>query len=123
EAGGHLFQTWQEAVEREISANGLEVSDLCMRPKRIPFTFCANSEAEPILDADRRTAGRMVRRQEPIEGAFEVSAERLDGELFRMTVRIMNVTSMNDEDLKSRDEALMRALVSTHTVLGMHDGQ
>jgi hydrogenase maturation protease len=43
--------------------------------------------------------------------------------LFKITARITNTASMNPQDLKSRDGALMRSLVSTHTILGVHGGE
>lgn len=123
EAGGQLFQTWQEAVERDSSANGLGVSQLCVRTKRISFSIAGTHKTEMIRDEVGKTAGAIVREQHSIEGALEVSAERLRDQLFKITARIVNITGMNAEGLGSRDEALMRSFVSTHTVLGLHDGE
>jgi hydrogenase maturation protease len=123
EVTGRLFQTWQEAVERESCAGGLRVSDLCDRTERVSFAFAATLESEPILGGDGRQAGVIVRRQEPVEGAFQVSAQRVDKHLFKITTRIVNETRMNVEDLKWRDKALMRTLVSTHTILAARGGE
>lgn len=123
EAGGRLYQTWQEAVEREVGARGLLVSELCAGTKRFSFHFEAVSETEPIRDSEGVTAGEIVRRQESIDGAIEVFAERLADRLFKITVRVLNLTPMNTNDSKSRDKALMRSLVSTHTVLGIRSGE
>jgi hydrogenase maturation protease len=58
-----------------------------------------------------------------VRGEIEVSAERLDDRLFKITARILNRTEMEGEDFQSRDLGLMRALVSTHTVLGVREGE
>ena len=123
EITGRLFQTWQEAVERESCAGGLRVSDLCDRTERVSFAFAATFESEPILGGDGRQAGVIVRKQEPVEGAFQVSAERVDEHVFKITTRVVNETGMNVEDLKWRDKALMRTLVSTHTILAARGGE
>jgi hydrogenase maturation protease len=123
EAGGRIFQTWQEAVERRAGANSLAVSDLCARPERISFSFAGSRETEPIRDESGKTAGVIVREQQSIQGEIEVSSERLQDQLFRITARITNITGMGDGDSKSREEALMRSFVSTHTVLGLHGGE
>ncbi len=123
EAGDDLYQTWQEAVEREAVANALSVSELCDRTKRVSFGFAAISETAPIRDDQGRTAGAIVRRQDSIEGAFDVSAERLGDSLFKITVRILNTTIMEVGESRNRERALMSALVSTHTVLGVRSGE
>jgi hydrogenase maturation protease len=65
----------------------------------------------------------MARRQQSVEGSIEVSAERLAEGLFKIATRISNLTPMDAEDLKIRDESLMRSLVSTHTILGVRGGE
>jgi len=120
---GQLFQTWQEAVEREAGATGLSPTALTSGMERIPFKFEFARAAEPITNADGALVGEIIRRQESIEGAFEVSAETMGEHLFKITVRIENSTWMKIEDLKSRDKALMRTLISTHTILGAREGE
>lgn len=123
EISGQRFQTWQEVVEREATANELIVSEVCGRPARVSFNFPATGEIETLRDGDGKVAGMMVRRQQSVEGSIEVSAERLVDGLFKITTRISNLTPMDTEDLKIRDEALMRSLVSTHTILGVRGGE
>lgn len=106
-----------------MSANDLIVSDVCGRPVRVSFTFPATRETEPLRNGDGKLGGVMTRRQQTVEGSIEVSAERLDERLFKITTRISNLTPMDAEDLKIRDEALMRSLVSTHTILAVRSGE
>ena len=123
EIGGERFQTWQEAVEREASTRELAMGELCAVPERTPFSFPARHEAQPLRSSEGSLAGVLSRKQQGVRGEIEVSAERLDDQLFKITARVLNGTAMHGEDIKSRDEGLMRALVSTHTVLGVREGE
>jgi hydrogenase maturation protease len=143
EVGGQIYQTWQEAVEREVRAEGFNLDELIAAGgRRQAFTFPSNLETQPLREPGGQTLGVIVRRQQEIEGAIEMRVEdcglRIDKteqwsfnpqspipnpRLFKVTVRILNLTSMLDAQLKSRDDALMRSLVSTHTILTVRDGE
>ena len=122
EVGGQIYQTWQEAVEREVSLPGINLSKLGAEGQRQAFTYPSKQEMEPLREPDGRTVGVLVRRQEFIEGSIEVAAERAGEGLLKLTVRILNLTPLEDAARKSRDEALMRSLVSTHTILAVREG-
>jgi hypothetical protein len=104
----------QEAMERTIDTPRLRLDELVDQCRRTGFAFAAENET----DAD----GVMVRRQQSIEGAIELSANRVD-ELFRVTVRIMNLTAMPAPETKLRDEAATFAFASTHTILSTSAGE
>ncbi len=123
EVGDQSYQTWQEAVEREINLSMLNLSELVSRPQRQTFTFPASRETESLRDVEGQEVGVIVRTQQLIEGAFEVAAERAGDELFKVNVRVLNLTAFEDEKVNNRDEALMRSLVSTHTILSAQDGE
>src|SRR5262249_9731940 len=59
----------------------------------------------------------------PVAGALEISAEQASGDLFKVRVRIENLSLLDDSGRASRDEALRRSLISTHTILSVRDGQ
>jgi hypothetical protein len=65
-------------------------------------------------------------RQEAVAGVVEASASRLPSRggkgLYKLSVRIASVTPLVDPEGMDRDEALLRALVSTHAVLGVREG-
>lgn len=128
EVGGQTFHTWQEATEREVSISNFNLSELVARPKTHPFTFQASHERECLGDASGQAHGVLIRRQQSIEGEIELKAERVgEGEvagdgLFKFTVRVLNVTPFDIRTQPSRDDALMRSCVSTHTVLGARGG-
>ncbi|HEY0407917.1 MAG TPA: hypothetical protein VGC89_19430 [Pyrinomonadaceae bacterium] len=123
EVGGQLYQTWQEATEREVNLSGLKLSQLVGVGERRAFSFPSHEEMEPLPEPGGQIVGIIVRRQQAIEGAIEVAAERVGERLFKVTVRILNLTRLKDAKSRSRDEALMRSFVSTHTILGARGGE
>ncbi len=122
EVGGRIYQTWQEATEREVSLPRLNLKRLAAEGQRQAFAFPSKRLIEPLREPDGLAVGVLVRSQQAIEGAIEVAAERASERLFKVTVRISNLTPLEDAGLKSRDEALMRSFVSTHTILGVREG-
>ncbi len=132
EVDGQLFQTWQEAVEREVNAPDLRLSELSGQPLRLPFTFPAKHERQWLGDANGQIVGAMLRRQEAIAGVLEVQVDELPINqkeeterqgLFKLAVRIFNTTQLENANQKTRDEALMYALASAHTILGVEGGE
>jgi hydrogenase maturation protease len=118
-----LYQTWQEAVDREISPASFKLSEIVTQLQRVAFTFPAEEEIELLRDSSNQVVGVFVRKQQAIEGTIEVSAQRISDWLFKVSIRILNLTQFEDAKTRSRDEALMHTLASTHTVLGVNDGE
>lgn len=56
---------------------------------------------------------------EPLEGELELSASRIDTALYRVTLRVRNTASVNGE---TRDDVLLRSLVSVHSILQVTGG-
>jgi hypothetical protein len=100
----------QEAVEREVNALAVGVEDLLASPRQVSFAF-------PLKPASETCA------QEPINGEIEIGAHRLSEQIFKITTRIMNLTPLANAPHVSRDEALTRSLVSTHTILNARGGE
>ena len=124
EVNGRLFQTWQEAVERDVQLPGISLSETLIQPQRRTFTFPSSREIELLRDeGSGQITGYINRRQQAIEGAIEMATERVGEVAFKITVRILNLTPFEGANQKSRDEALMRSFVSTHTIMGVHDGE
>jgi hydrogenase maturation protease len=120
--GDRLYQSWQEAVEREVDLKEWELETLLRgRPER-DFGFAAQSQQELLTGPDGALIGVVERRQEAIDGIVELSASPLSDGLFKLCVRISNTTLSPDAEHASRDQALMRSLVSTHTLLGVRGG-
>jgi hypothetical protein len=124
EVNGKLFQTWQEACERDVPMPCIKLNETLIKPRRLTFTFPSSHEVEILRDeSSGQIVGRINRRQQAIEGAIEVTAAQVRDEAFKITVRILNLTPFEDATQKSRDEALMRSLVSTHTILRVREGE
>ena len=123
DVGGKIFQTWQEAVEREFSAPGFDVETLAGQTQRLSFSFPPNRALETLRDDGGHVVGVIIRTQQSVEGSLELSAARAGEGIFKITARILNMTALEDAKSKSRDDALMRSLVSTHTILSARDGE
>jgi hypothetical protein len=120
--GDQLYQTWQEAVEREVVLGDTDLERLSAGPRCCPFAFPGRRELEPLHSPNGEIPAILVREQRAVAGAVEVAAERVADGLFKFRVGIRNHTPLEDADRKSRDEALLSALVSTHTILGVRGG-
>jgi hydrogenase maturation protease len=134
EVNGNLFQTWQEAVERDVIMPAIKLSEAVAEAQRLTFEFQTSNGIGPLRDeSSGQIAGIITRKQQTIEGAIEVRVDELtqsssnrrsqETKTFKINVRILNLTPLEDANRKSRDEALMRSLVSTHTILGVRGGE
>lgn len=116
QVGARLLQTWQEAVERLVDLGELELGTLT-RPLRREVAFDGCKSIEPVHE--EQVAGVIVREQQQVLCGVEVVAERAGSGLFKLRVRVENHTPSAG---RNRDDALLRALVSTHTLLGSRGG-
>jgi hydrogenase maturation protease len=78
---------------------------------------------EPVRTADGRIAAAIVRTKDSVTGKVEVVAECIEDGLFKITVRILNITATINPDFSSRDAALMQSLLSAHTILSINEGE
>jgi hypothetical protein len=92
---------WHEAVERDLTLNGT-VGELVGTPRHLPF-------APP----DGVVPGRRV----ALEGQVSLAAERVTADVVRLRVTIVNRTPLAVAADHSRDEIMLRSLVSAHTIL------
>jgi hypothetical protein len=111
--GEELFHSWQEAEEREVALDGLQLKDLLDRLCRQAFTFRGRSWLEPLPESDGKVVGVLAREQQTVEGEIEAAAAAVGEGLFRLTLRVLNRTLLDDASHANRDEVLLRTLVST----------
>jgi hydrogenase maturation protease len=123
EVGGKQYQAWQEAVEREVDLGEINVRRLLARPLHKTFSFPYQRTIQPLRSTGGVIVAIVIRRQEAIEGTIELSATAVEENLIRICVRILNRTELAGAKEGHRDDALMRALVSTHTILEAKDGK
>jgi hypothetical protein len=113
---------WQEAVEREVEFPGdMILAAPLSRLQVCKFSFPARREQELIRGPQGEIQETIIREQEAVAGSVEVSAEQLADELFKVSVRVRNETLFEESLAHDRDDALLRSLVSTHTILGVRE--
>ncbi|WP_327134991.1 hypothetical protein OG311_34825 [Streptomyces sp. NBC_01343] len=131
----------EERVEMTVPVAELEEGEVCL-----PFVRPAREETEPVLGADGREVGRLVRRTERADGVLRLRAEQLDVpyRAFKLTVVVENASDWTPgadtaggagatgrADVAGgadatggaeRDAALPRSLVAAHLLLGLSAG-
>ncbi|MGC5038739.1 hypothetical protein ACPXCS_32445 [Streptomyces sp. DT190] len=109
---GTVHLTFDEAVPREA---GLRAPlDALLRGGRTVTVGAAPGEdTEPLPDG----AGRVVRRREEVRAETTVTAERLPDGLCRLRIRTTH-TGPAPQPRAGREEALRRALIAAHTLVG-----
>jgi hydrogenase maturation protease len=121
--GGKDLQSWQEAKEREVTLGPLRVADLLRAPARELFTFLGSQELESIKDDSGNVEALIVRTSEAVNACVAIRAVKVGGGVFRLSVVLSNLTEVEDSHLLSREDALLRSLLSAHTVLGVSGGE
>jgi hypothetical protein len=125
EASAKPIDAWQEGMERRVELPPAMLGELRAGPQRHEFFFPDTRHEDPLLDADNNVVGVLVRNQQAIEGAIELSAEPVMGveKAWKLRVTITNLGPIPADVRLTRDEAMMRSLVSTHAILIARDGQ
>ncbi len=120
QVGGSQFHTWQEAEERAVELPAVPLGEILDRPRRQVCAFPGRRWHEPLRH-EGAIVGVLVRQQHAIKGVIETQAREIDGGLFRVTLRVLNQTTLDGQP-SSRDAAMLRALVSTHAILHVRQG-
>ena len=121
-SGGTIFQTWQEAEQREATLGETTLGELRDQSRETSFGFEGGRRIDPIREPGRGAVGVIVREQKPVRGAVEASAAEVAEGLFRLTVRVACRSALDGLAEMERDAALLRSLVATHSVLTVRDG-
>lgn len=101
---------WQEGIEQRADADLLQVMQLAVNPYRKQFSLPRSAEA----NADVR------RERFPVDWEIEISAMEVRERVFRLTVRVRNMSRSSPEN---RNDALLHSLASAHAVLCIREGQ
>ena len=116
EVDGKQVQPWQEAVEREVVVPQIRVREL-KSPHKVSFEFSGSRTIEEVKDASGRDVGILIRTQQELNGEIEVSIDKTDRQLLKLAVTVRNLAEFDNGSTGSRDEALMKSFISTHTIL------
>jgi hypothetical protein len=125
-----LSPPWQEAIEREVCVPARNLDELAASSLQWQFAFPTKDETELLRDASGAIAKVIDRKQESVQGVIEIKAERAADRIFKVRVVVKNLTPFEETQLDrvttgeiKRNSALMRSLVSAHTLLGVLNGQ
>ena len=118
------FYTWQEAVEQKIDLGESSVGDLANRPARREFVLEAHRDRQPLCRPDGKFVGMHSFASADASKVWSRRVPRRSQPgVFKVTVKVENHTPADVALSAGRDEALMHGLVSTHTVLGVREGE
>jgi hypothetical protein len=120
---GRELLAWEEAIEREVALDPLRPVDFQRAGLVTPFRFEGGRSIEPVRDRNGRIVAALIRTSHAIDGVVETKAQRLAPDLWKLTVRIENLTSLADSDRTQRAEAQLRAFASTHAILDADGGR
>ncbi len=120
ETNGVIYQTWQEAVERDVDLLTFNLNETNVNHQ---FSFPSKRELEPLRDENDKIVGVFVRSQKEIRGEINVKIAEAQSGLYKLTVLIRNLTEFENAQERSRDDALLHSSVSTHTILSATGGE
>ena len=120
---GRDYQTWQEAIERELRLPVYSLASLNATPVVDAFSFSAEKHVENIRDARGQIAGEIARERKALGGTVEVRSQQVGDSVFKVSVLVGNSTPYDAKQSSSRDDALLSSMASSHTVLGAIDGR
>ena len=122
QVGDQILQTWEEAIEREVIFPPLPLNDSATETSSFQTLFPGGGEIEPVRNLERKVAAFIVRTKQSVTVQIEATAIPVKKGLFKLSVRISNVTATAHASLSRRD-ALMQSLLSAHTILAVEDGE
>ncbi|MFF6914667.1 hypothetical protein [Streptomyces sp. NPDC012466] len=109
---GTVHLTFDEALPRECEVE-IPLDELLRDGRTVAVGAVAGEDVEPLAEG----AGRVVRGREEIRAETTVTAERLSDGVCRIRVRTTNTAPAPPANT-ARDQALRRALIATHTLIG-----
>ncbi len=116
-------QEWQEAVEREVEIGEHSIGTLIASPMAHEFSFPGPGEPAPVDRHPGSPSDLVTREQHPVVGRVAILAEPVGDGLYKVAVEVANTSRLPESADSDRDEALLRALVSTHAILEVRGGE
>jgi hypothetical protein len=101
---------WQEGQERDVCIPECRLESIVARPYLREFVLPGAEDAE----------GRL---SQTLDGELELGAAQLAESLFKVTLSIRNLAKLENANDLSRDEILLRSMVSVHSILHVVDGE
>jgi hypothetical protein len=116
-------QSWQEGSERAVTTEILSLGRLVKEPLTKAFELSSSRVSEPARDQNSAATRETVRTQEDIAGRLVLSAVQLRDKLYKLTLRLSNETDFPGATQANRDQAIMKSLLSAHSILSVESGQ
>jgi hypothetical protein len=110
-AGGELFLTWDEAVERRSTLPPTSLGELAATPLVRRLAFPGGAEREAIRGARGERVGTLHRSWESLAATVRLAAQPVRRGVFRLSAEVTNHTDW---------EGLERAGAHRHTLLSAH---
>ena len=113
---------WHEAIEREISIGVFTIADL-RRAKARAQTFgipALPGTVDPAHSVESAVA--VVASEDGLRAEVNISLEEVRTGAYKLRVCVSNLTSLESAEA-SREQALLRSLVSAHVILRTADGE
>ena len=120
---GQRYVTWDEAVEREIVASNIPLSEVLSRPTRMTFGVPVQETVETIYAPSGAVAGTVTRTCKALEGLLEIFATDFGDGVSRLGVAVTNVTNLPESERLSRADAQTYAFMSTHMLMHAASGE
>lgn len=119
---GTTVMTWDEALDREVDLDVLDLLPIAGARRVHPFVLPAGEESELLRNHRGEIVGRVSRHREEISGRVQISVEHgEDGRLIKVTIVVENTTPWNETDPADRDRVMRRSLIAVHTLLAVDD--
>jgi hypothetical protein len=116
-------QSWQEGTERVVMSEVLSLGRLVKEPLTKAFELPSSRVSEPARGQNSVDTRETVRTQEDIAGRLVLSAVQLRDKLYKLTLRLSNETDFPGATQANRDQAIMKSLLSAHSILSVESGQ
>jgi hypothetical protein len=116
-------QSWQEGAEREVLVESVPISSLLLETFSRIFSLPPARDTEEVRDAEGRVVKVIVRDKESISGRVTLSATCLKENLFKVTLTVLNDTVLVDAENATREFAVVRSLLSAHSILSAQEGE
>lgn len=122
QVGDRLMEAGEEASPVRIEPGPLRLGELEDGWVRRPFSCAARRDVEAIRDEAGLAVAAFVREQERLEGLVELTAAPAGDGVFRLTVRVSNVTQTRATPAEG-DRNVLHSFASTHWIVGVRGGE
>jgi hypothetical protein len=103
-------QGWQEGRERGLYTPACHLESIAAQSFRQRFMFARAEDSDGLSS-------------ETLDGELELRASRLGESLYKVTLDIRNLAALENSTAVDRDQALLRSLVSVHSIFQCAGGE